>query len=222
MYLQQTELLKVYRTFKSLDPTDPNSIVRYYEKHEKALNSLDFDQYFACLATYTDALFEAELYQKHLVMCDHLLELIIVENISSHRGEDIFQYTLLRKACTLNNLGETTQAREVIEQLIRINPGHRAARQVLAIMLLRQQPNWHQKCTGAAILCILAASVALAADTLLVHIFDLDFPLRLDYIGIGLLGLALSLIVGVKVFHTWRSYAYPRHMARKLLRKNQQ
>jgi hypothetical protein len=221
MYLQNTDLLKIYRVFKSLDSADPLSIVRFYEKNEKALSELSFDQFFNCLAVYVDALFNAEMYRQHIVMCDHLLQLIISENVRTHNGTDVYQHTLLRKACSHNLIGELDTAHRVIEELIKINPEHKEARHVLATMLMQEQPKWHQNWTATAILSILSASILITLGGI-AYIFKFTFSSQLVTVGLGLMAGAVLVLLAIKGFHTWEAFAYTRRLARKLLRKRMQ
>jgi hypothetical protein len=217
MFSYSAEIIAAYRNFKSLDNADPLAIVRHYERNERALCALEPEQSFDCLATYTDALFDAELYKKHLVMSNYLLEVIIIENFTTFHGEDIYQHTLLRKACSHSNLGEKAKGKEVIEELIRINPDHKAARHVLATLLLREQPTWYRKWTTLYIGLILFASFCFATSALL-YFSGQPNVFASAIMGTILLASALLAMVGTRAYHTWHSFAYPRHLARKLLR----
>ncbi len=217
MHSYSTQRIKAYRTFKSLDPADPLMIVRHYERNEKHLNELDSDQWFDCIATYTDALFEAEMYRKHLVMAEHLLEVIILQNFTTHHGEDIYQHTLLRKACTHSHLGEHTKAKETIETLIRINPKHKAARLALAKLLLKSQPSWYRQITTWCIAFILISSClfALSGVLYLLKFSMSQYPL---WLGAFMLSIAILVMAVSHAWHVWQSYAYPRHLTRQVLR----
>jgi tetratricopeptide (TPR) repeat protein len=221
MHSYSADLIRAYRDFKSLDTADALAIVRHYERNEKALCALDADQSFDCLATYTDALFNAELYRKHLVMSEYLLEVIIIENYTTFHGEDIYQHTLLRKACSHSNLGNKEKGKEVIEELIRINPDHKAARHVLATILLREQPVWYRKWTTFNLAAIVLAACCFAVSTFGYFMGNASYPYAF-IAGSVLLGLAVLAIAGTRAYHTWHSFAYPRHLARKLLRKRKE
>jgi hypothetical protein len=216
MHIYSTELVRAYRAFKALDPADPLALVHHYEKHEAALVKLDQDQSFDCLATYTDALFQAEMYRKHIVMCEYLLEVIIMENITSFHGEDVYQSTLLRKACSHRHLNENAKAQEVLEALLAINPDHKAARFVLANFMLQEQPIWYQKWTSFYIGFILLAACSFVLSACL-KLFGKGGSFVFAYAGLALVSAAIVAMLGTRLYHTWNSYAYPRHLARKLM-----
>ena len=46
----------IYRGFKSIETDDRRAVVRFFEKHEKAIIQLEFNEYFELLIAYTDCL----------------------------------------------------------------------------------------------------------------------------------------------------------------------
>lgn len=218
MQIYPAELVKAYRNFKALDSADPLAIVRYYERHEDQLTALDQEQSFDCLATYADALFDAELYKKHLVMANYLLEVIIIENFITFRGEDIYQHTLLRKACSHVHMGNKEKAQDILEQLIRINPENKAARHVLATLLLQEQPVWYRRWTNFYIAFILAASCCLAVSAIFHLANRSESGTKIFFVGLFFLGVSLVSMASTRAYHTWKSMAYTRRLARNLLR----
>ena len=114
--------LKIYRNFKSIEAADYHGIARYYERFEQDIHQLDFDEYFDCLASYTQALYEIGDYRKHLVMCDFLLETIIIQNVESWGGEDLYTKTLLAKATSQYFEQEYKSAERILKELVKIAP----------------------------------------------------------------------------------------------------
>ena len=50
--------LKLYRNFKAIDAVDYHGIVRFFERFEDGIRTLDDNEYFDCAFRYTEALFE--------------------------------------------------------------------------------------------------------------------------------------------------------------------
>ena len=48
-YIDPKYYAKVYRDFRALDPNAHREIVRYYEKEEKTILGLPFDEFFDCV-----------------------------------------------------------------------------------------------------------------------------------------------------------------------------
>ena len=79
---QQTYHSPIYRNFRAIDGSEHRRIVRFYERNEKSILLLDFEEYFELLVTYTKALFEISEYRKHLLMADVVVKTSILQNIT--------------------------------------------------------------------------------------------------------------------------------------------
>jgi hypothetical protein len=216
MQSYSTESIKVYRIFKSLDAADPLGVVRHYEENESMLRTLDSAQAFDCLAAYADALFGAEMFEKHTTVAARLLEVIIIDNFTSYLGEDAYEHTLLRLACSHLHMGHKQQSQRLLEDLIKINPDNKAARQVLATILIREQPVWYRKWTNFYIGSLIIASFCFVLS-LVSYVFELNITSVASYLGFACIVITLCAIVGTRSYHTWKSFAYTRRLARKLL-----
>ena len=202
MYYQPAQQLKLYRNFKSLRVNDFHGIVRYYEEFEEGIRALDFDEYFDCTYAYTAALFETADYGKHVVMCDHLLEIIIMENVDTWAGEDVYAQVLFKKAASLHQLREDAAAEHLLRELLKLHPDDRLARHTLQANLLRRRPRWLLQTRAAALVALLLGALAVAARS------DLDRRL---------LGGAALLAAG-ELAHYWRC----RHDVRVFAQKAKQ
>lgn len=167
--------LKLYRNFKALEVNDFYGIVRYYERFEDAIRTLDFDEYFDCTLAYANALFETGNYGKHIVMSDHLLELLILHNIETWGGEDWYAKTLFRKAASLYQLQQYPKAEHILRELLKLNPSDRMTLRFLISCLLRQRPSWLHRLRAAAILLTLCAALIVALELFVVKPFFPDW-----------------------------------------------
>jgi len=113
---------KVYNNFKEIDRYAHQSIVEFYHRHESDIQRLKFDEYFELQISYIDALFEIAAYDNLLSVCDATIEAVIMNNIQSFRGEDIYRKLLLKKAAAHYNLLEYRKAEYILKELIRIDP----------------------------------------------------------------------------------------------------
>ena len=113
---------KVYNNFKDIDRHAHQSIVEFYNRHESDIQRLKFDEYFELQISYIDALFEISAYENLLSVCDTTIEAVIMNNIQSYRGEDIYRKLLLKKAAAHYNLLEYFKTEYILKELIRIDP----------------------------------------------------------------------------------------------------
>lgn len=219
MDFQPAYRLKLYRNFKALGATDFHSIVRYYEQHEDGLVSLDFEEYFDCALLYTQALYETGDYGKHVVMSDHLLELIIMNNVETLGGEDIYARVLYRKAAAQFNQFEFANAGHVLRELIKLHPRDEPAKRLLLHCLLEQKPSWLQKVRAFAVALTLLAATAIALEIFIVKpFFPQWFDMALVVHNVFLAGGILTFALG-EWRHYWlcrkRSYGFANAMCKR-------
>lgn len=209
--------LKLYRNFKAIDAADYHGIVRYYEQFEDAINTLDPEEYFDCALTYTNALFETGNLGQHVVMSDHLLELVIMQNIETWGGEDIYAKLLLRKAVSLYRLQEYSKSEHVLKELIKLRPSDKWPVQLLRKCLVQQKPSWLWRCRAIAVALTLLSVGAIALELFVVRPFFLDYYEKALWVHNILLGAGILVLSGSEFVHFWncrgRSNAFAQRMA---------
>lgn len=207
--------LKLYYNFKSLRVNDFHGIVRYYEEYEADIRLLDFEEYFDCTYAYATALFETADYERHVAVCDHLLELIIMENVDTWAGEDVYAQVLLKKAASLHQLREDAQTEHVLRELLKIHPDHHLALHTLQANLLRRRPRWLLQTRALALAALLLSVLAIAAALFVVEPFFSQYGdvTRWAYNAL-LVGGALLLAVG-EFAHYWLCRREVRVFAKK-------
>jgi len=196
--------LRLYRDFKALDSNDFHGIVRYFEQHEDGIRALDFDECFECTLAYTNALYATGQHGKHLVMCSHLLEIIIMHNIESRGGENLYERMLHRKASSHYQLHELEQAEHVWRELIKIDPADRIARRFLEKCLLQQTPGWLMKTRAAGVALSLLAAIVIAVELLIVKSFFEDWLFAFQIGHNVVLGVGVGFFAIGESWHAWR------------------
>ena len=202
MYILPTERLRLYRNFKSIEVNDFHGLIRYYEQHEEGIRSLDFDEYLDCTLAYNNALFEAANHGKHLVMCDHLLELVIMQNVDQWDGQDLYHRLLFKKSASLYHLHEYGKSERILREIVNIYPQDRLAALYLNKVLMLQKPHWLFRARAITVAFALMAVVIIALEILAVPTF---FPSLLQPMQIAHnLLIALSL-ASLSVGEAWHS-----------------
>lgn len=196
--------LKLYRNFKSIEATDYHSIARYYERFEQDIHLLDFEEYFDCLASYTQALFEIGDYRKHLVMCDFLLETIIIQNVENWGGEDLYSKTLLAKAASLYQMQEYPKATHILQEVIKISPYTSVtAKKLWEKSLLRQKPAWLMRVRAFSVGILLFTAVFIAFELFVVAPFFSLYHARVQIAHNLLLALGVTVLFAGEMRHLW-------------------
>lgn len=211
--------LKLYRNFKALEANDFHGIVRYYEQHEDGIRTLDLDEYFDCTLAYTEALFETGNHGKHIVMCDHLLELIITENLEGWGGDEVFRNVLFKKAASLFRQGEYGRAEYMLKELIKIHPWDAMPQRFLHTCLLRQKPAWLTLTRATAVLLVLLAALTIAVELFVIRPFFFDYYQHALYLHNGLLLTGVLTLAGGEGWHYLRCRHCVRQLAKSIKRR---
>ncbi len=197
--------LRLYRNFKAIEASDFHGLVRYYERFEDGIGALDFEEWLDCTLAYTEALFETGNHGKHLVMCDHLLETLIMHNIDSWGGEDLFARTLFKKAASLYQIQEYAKAEHVLRELIKIYPDERVAIHFLQRCLLRQRPVWLFRTRAVAVGILLFAALFIAFEIFVINPFFEAYTVSAQWLHNGLLIAGILLLACAESLHAGQS-----------------
>jgi tetratricopeptide (TPR) repeat protein len=208
--------LKLYRNFKAIDAADYHGIARYYERFEEAMATLDAEEYFDCTLAYTHALFETGNYAQHVVMCDHLLEIVIMQNIERWGGEDIYARLLFRKAAALFHLQEYPKSEHILRELLKLSPLDQPALYMLRKCLIRQNTTVLMRTRAAAVALTFLAAAAVAVELLIVRPFFLDYYEKALLVHNVLLGAGLLVLAGGESWQFWRCHRQAIAFAKKM------
>lgn len=206
MYFLPAERLRLYRNFKSIEVNDFHGIIRFYEQNEDGIRALEFDEYLGCTLTYTNALYEAGDYGKHLVMCDYLLELVIMQNVEHWDGNDIYHHLLFRKSTTFYFLQEFGKSERILREIIKIYPHDHLAALYLNKAMLLQKPGWLYRARAASVGFALLAVAVIALEILAVPQFypSLLQPMQVAHNLLIAFSLAsISVGEGWHALHCW-------------------
>jgi tetratricopeptide (TPR) repeat protein len=193
----QTYYSQLYRNFRAIEAVEFRKIVYFYERNEKDILKLDFEEYFELLVTYTNALFEIAAYQKHLLMADMVIEMSFMENITEIGGQEIFRSTLFKKAASYYNLLDYPKAIYVLSELIKIEPNDPDVTQFLERCLRKSRPKLIRNTRAIAIFFFLVTALIISIEVLIIRNFFMHYTplveLSRNYLfGIGVLVLIIG------------------------------
>ena len=110
---------EIFLNFQEIESLAYRDKIRYFEKNESQILSLDFEEYVVLLKGYLDANFEIGAYYKYIFHCDQLIEYCITENLNDYQA--IYQNTLFKKAASYFNTGEYEQAIYILQELLKMD-----------------------------------------------------------------------------------------------------
>lgn len=219
MHYFPAQRLKLYRNFKSLKVNDFYGVVRYYEAFEEGIRTLDFDEYFDCTFTYANSLYQTGQYGKYIVMCDHLLELVIMENVETWGGGNVYAEMLFKKATALLHLREDSQAEHVLRELLKLYPDDRPTIRALRGCLLRSRPSWLLKTRAIAIAILLLTAISIAAELFIINPFFSDYNTASRYVNNFMMIAGVLVLVIGECVHLARSYQGVSKFASKIKKR---
>lgn len=208
--------LKLYRNFKAIDAADFHGIVRYYERFEEAMATLDAEEYFDCTLAYTYALFETGNYSQHVVMSDHLLELVIMQNIGHWGGEDIYAQLLLKKATALYEMQEYARSEHILRELLKLYPRDLKPLRLLRKCLIRQNSTLLMRTRAAAVALTFLAAAAVAVELFVVRPFFPEYYEKALLVHNIVLGAGLLVLSGGEIWQFWRCHRQAVAFAEKM------
>ncbi|MDX1406889.1 MAG: hypothetical protein R3330_02115 [Saprospiraceae bacterium] len=166
-----THTSTAYQAFFAIDEGEFKEKIKFINRYRSAITTLSLREYVEIMDAYGEALFETGRFSRHIEVADELIELAIMHNIRSVSGKDLYFETLFQKAASLYNLEQLPAAIHILQELLRINPGHESTRLFLINCYVRQQQRLHGKIRTASISGIIAAAALIAVELLVIRPF---------------------------------------------------
>ncbi len=191
----QTYYSQLYRNFRAIEAGEFRKLVYFFERHEKEILQLDFEEYFELLVTYTHSLYEIGAYQKHLLMADVVIETSFKENITHIGGQEIFRSTLFQKAASYYNLFDFPKAIYVLTELIKIDPTDPEVTQFLERCLRKSRPKLLRRTRAIAIFLFLATALIICIEVLIIRNFHAKYAPFVELVRNYLFVLGISILI---------------------------
>jgi tetratricopeptide (TPR) repeat protein len=137
-----------------------------------------------------------------LVMTDELLEIVIMQNIESWDGQDVYHDLLFDKAASLYQLDEFAKAEHVLRELLKLAPWDRKALRFLQKCLIRQRPTWLFKAGVIGVLLVLLSACTIALEIFVINPFYPNLSEWFEYLHKGVL---VSGILTLGIGEAWHS-----------------
>jgi tetratricopeptide (TPR) repeat protein len=128
--------------------------MKYFEDHQREIWSLEFEESCDINLDYLNCLFEVGRYDRFLQFVDEMIEIVVIENIYSYRGENIYFELLFKKAACLYNIGKYVESLSLLKQLRKINPMHKLTIETFAVCFKKIPDNQVLLFKALAVACI--------------------------------------------------------------------
>ena len=206
-YLPPTYPYQIYQEFKALEERDYRAIVAFYEEHVETLQQLEFRELFEVLTIYANALFEIGEYEKHIEQAGSVIRLSIMHNVKYHRGKDIYQHSLFRKAASHYNVMQYDSANHILTELIKMHPRQEKHQQFLRKSMVKNLPGYVKNARAGSVLLFLAAAIVILGELLTIR------PAQSQWLGTVVMARN-SLFIGGILLLTCSELFHRRHIYR--------
>ena len=190
--------------------------MRFYEEHQLQILTLEYEERFELLIAYIESLFETGAYQKYLDMVDDAIEISIMNNIKIHKGYNIFQRLLFRKAASHYHLVQYDQAEHILKELVKICPSEDTYARFLQKCMRRQKPTFLKTARAFGIVCFFVSAIIIVAELFYFRNFKEEYTtiVELSRNIIFVLG-CLSIIAG-EAFYFWKTRKFVHSFVKKV------
>jgi hypothetical protein len=147
------------------------AVIHFFQKHEESIRALPEEAYFDILLMYMDSLFASGEYEVFDRYVDEALLLALDRRIYTLKDEDVYQQLLFRKAAAVYHIGDGTQCRHLLTELLRLNPAHKLGRRFLQRCMVQTQVVFRQRLYALVIVLIMASVAGIALEILWVRPF---------------------------------------------------
>jgi tetratricopeptide (TPR) repeat protein len=202
-FQQQTYHSQVFRNFKVIDALEYRKIVHFYERYEKSILQLEFEEYFEMVVAYTQALFEVESYRKHIMMADVVIETSISQNITHINKEEIFLSTLFQKAASYYQLQDFAKAEHTLKELIKLQPADPLSIRLLEKVFRDNRPTYIRYARAFAIFTFLIAALGVAIEVLIIRHFLPEWIMMTEWFRNGVFTLGVCALTIPELYHRW-------------------
>ena len=200
--------------------------VRYYEDNRDQIHFLSYEERIDVDLDYVLCLFEIGKYHKFLSKADALIEVVIIDNIFTYNGLNIYNDLLFKKAACLYNTGQYNQAERVIKAILNLDEENKDARALFGKCKRKKGRDWYEGTKAMAVVMFLSAISIALAELLVIKpffnhlLYSFSF-LKISCLVIGILALVgneayLRYIIGKEIGYTfsWESLNFKKSFKR--------
>lgn len=214
---------ELFNAFKKIKAKDYRAIVRFYEEHQLQILTLEYEERFELLIAYIESLFETGTYQKYLEIVDDAIEISIMNNIKIHKGYNIFQRLLFRKAACHYHLVQYDEAEHILKELVKICPSEDTYVRFLQKCMRRQKPIYLKTARAFGIVCFFVSAAIILIELFYVRHFHQTYTSVVELSRNLILVLGCVSIIAGEAFYYWKTrkfvYSFVKQVKAEKLRK---
>ena len=149
--------------------------VRYYEDNKAHVGTLTYEERIDIDLDYAICLFEIGKYHKFISMSDALIEVVIMDNMFTYNGVNIYNDLLFKKAACLFNTGQYTKTEKVLKALVKLEPENGMIRTLYGKCKRKQERDWYESVKAVAIVLLISGVLFAFIELLVVKSFHEEY-----------------------------------------------
>ena len=177
--------------FSEIDPTDPRTLVAYYEQNAHQIAGLPDRDQRKIHRSYLMALYELEDFQGYIQQCPGYLARLFESNEHDPTWRDDLHKCLYRQARAAYETGDLGQSRRTFEELMRLDPDHPGLIRMYTKVLIHQKMDLLQGISAITILSALMAALVIAVELFYIRPFAAEWIASAEILRIGLFGFSI-------------------------------
>lgn len=149
---------------------------------------------------YAICLFEIGKYHKYLSKADPLIETVIMDNIFTYNGGNIYNELLFKKAACLFNTGQLAKAESILKTIAKLEPDNSIARTLYGKCKRKQERDWYETVKAIAVVMLLSAVLIATMELVIVRSFFHELTSTFASIKIITAVLGIAALVGNEAY----------------------
>ncbi len=145
--------------------------VRYYESNKALIHYLTYEERIDVDLDYLLCLFEIGKYHKFLSKVDSLIEIVIIDNIFTYNGLNIYNDLLFKKAACLFNTGQYIKSEIVLKAIVKLDTRNTTARALYGKCKRKQGRDWYEGTKAISVVMLISAVLIAVAELLIIKPF---------------------------------------------------
>lgn len=218
-YISSTYQQQLYKEYQQFGRTEYRAIVRFFEDHQVNISQLHFSAYFEILVSYIEALFEMGAYEKYLTIVDHAVEISITQNIKIHKGFNVFQRLLFRKAASHYHLGNLEKAIYILKELIRICPSEDLYNRFLIRCIRKETPTYVSSTRAISIALFFLSAAIIIVELIYVRSFHDAYTSTVEWTRNSIFILGWFVLLSGDTWHYLTSHRFVKKYVKEVKEK---
>ncbi|MBP7821430.1 MAG: hypothetical protein KA010_00810 [Saprospiraceae bacterium] len=197
-----------YRDFLRIFPNAHRAFVNFFEENIQDINELPPDELFDIYLTYTDSLYNLEMYDKYIKYSEQILITSINSNSVQYQSEQLYENTLFRMAKAHYSLYQYHKCDHLLKELIRLDPTNDEAIELYRKSIIQQVPQYTYQIRAYSLYLFLLTAVIILIEICIIRQFYSEFTRAVELTRTITLFIGIVILILESLYRRWKIYIY--------------